>query len=183
MKAQRYSLPARLIHWTMAVGVAFMWACGFVMTTLVADDSPLEEALYDLHISVGVTLLALLAVRVAVRFANPPPPLPDAIHGVERLGAHLGHAALYVLPAAAMALGWVEVDLGGHGVAWFGIELPSLLAEADDAAGELAETLHKWVAYSMLGVAVVHVAAVAKHRWIDENDVLHRMTLGRRGAE
>ena len=40
-----------------------------------------------------------------------------------------------------------------------------------------------WLAYAMLGVAAVHVAAVAKHRWIDRHDVLRRMTFGRRGDD
>ena len=35
--------------------------------------------------------------------------------------------------------------------------------------------LHKWIAYTMLALAVVHVAAVVKHR-IEGHDVLGRMT-------
>ena len=41
-------------------------------------------------------------------------------------------------------------------------------------------TLHMWLAYMMLALAIVHVAAVAKHRWIDGHDVLYRMTSGPR---
>ena len=37
-------------------------------------------------------------------------------------------------------------------------------------------TLHMWLAYAMLGLAMVHVAAVVKHRWIDGHDVMYRMT-------
>ena len=53
MTEERYHVSARLIHWIMAVGFVFMWGCGYAMTTLVAEDSPLEEFLFDLHISVG----------------------------------------------------------------------------------------------------------------------------------
>ena len=63
---ERYHLAARLMHWIMAAGFVFMWGCGYAMTTLVEDDSSLEELLFDLHISVGVTLLALLAARIAI---------------------------------------------------------------------------------------------------------------------
>ena len=69
------------------------------MTTLVEDDQPLEEFLFDLHISIGVTLLALLVARIAIRMMHRPPSLPDAIRGVERTAAHLGHVAFYALPA------------------------------------------------------------------------------------
>ncbi|MCY4470689.1 MAG: cytochrome b/b6 domain-containing protein, partial [Thiotrichales bacterium] len=71
MTDEKYHLATRLIHWIMAVGFVFMWGCGYAMTTLVVEDSPLEEFLFDLHISVGVTLLALLAVRIAVRLVHP----------------------------------------------------------------------------------------------------------------
>ena len=182
----RYSLAARAIHWVMAAGFAFMWACGYAMTTLVAEDSPLEELLFGLHISTGVTLLALLAARIGVRLARPPPPLPAAIRPLERTGARLGHAALYALPAAVIAVGWFEVDAGGHGASWFGVDMPKVFPTMETLGGYevegTAETVHRWLAYTMLGVAAVHVAAVAKHRWIDRHDVLRRMTFGGPGC-
>ena len=44
---------ARLIHRVMALGFVFMRGCGYAMTTLAAEDSPLEKFLFDLRISVG----------------------------------------------------------------------------------------------------------------------------------
>ena len=184
MTEEKYHLAARLIHWFMALGFAFMWGCGYAMTTFVEEDSALQELLFGLHISTGVMLLFLLVLRIAIRFAHSPPPLPEAIPRIERIGAHLGHAALYLLPAAVIGMGWAEVDFGGHGVAWFGVAMPKVFPTMDTRAGfdleELTATLHRWLAYTMLGVAAVHVAAVAKHRWIDHHDVLRRMTFGHR---
>lgn len=60
-----------------------MWGCGYTMTTWVEEDSALEEILFDLHISVGVTLLFFLALRIAVRLVYAPPPLPDTIRRIE----------------------------------------------------------------------------------------------------
>ena len=178
----RYSLAARLMHWIMAVCFVFMWICGFVMTTLVEDDSPTEELLFSLHISMGVTLIVLLVLRIGIRFARRPPPLPVEIRGIERVGAHVGHALLYALPMTVMAVGWAEVDLGGHGVEWFGITMPQLFPTVTDSDGgpaELAELLHMWLAYTLLAIAILHVAAAAKHRWWDRHDVIYRMSLGR----
>ena len=171
----KYSLPARLIHWIMASGFIFMWGCGYTMTTLVEEDSRLEETLFDLHISTGVTLLALLILRVAVRLAYAPPPLPDAIPRVERIGSHIGHAALYVLPVAVIGFGWAEVDVGGHQVQWFGFPIAKIFPTLE-AWEALTETVHRWLAYTLLAVAGVHVGAVAKHRWQDQHDILYRMT-------
>ena len=184
MSEDRYHFVARVIHWIMALGFIFMWCCGYAMTTLVEDDSALEELLYELHISTGVTLLFLLIARIAARLIYSVPPLPEVISRIERLGAHFGHAALYVLPLVVITIGWAEVDFGGHEVTWFGLALPDLLPTVETwrgfDVGDVTELLHMWLAYTMLGVAVVHVAAVVKHRWFDRHDVLHRMTFGKK---
>ncbi len=175
---ERYHVSARLIHWIMAVGFVFMWGCGYTMTTLVEEDSPLEEFLFDLHISVGVTLLVLLLVRIANRLAYPPPVLPASIRGLERTAAHLGHAALYALPALVIAAGWAETNFGGHTVQWFGVEMPGIFPETGEELQDLSADVHMWLAYGMLAVALGHVAAAFKHRWIDGHDVIRRMTFG-----
>ncbi|MCY4547228.1 MAG: cytochrome b [Defluviicoccus sp.] len=178
MTDEKYHLSARLMHWIMAVGFVFMWGCGYAMTTLVAEDSPLEEFLFDLHISVGVTLLALFVLRIAIRLVHRPPPLPDSIRGLERTAAHLGHAALYALPALVIAAGWAETNFGGHTVQWFGIAMPTVFPETGEALQDLSQDVHMWLAYGMLAVAAGHVAAAFKHRWLDGHDVIRRMTIG-----
>ena len=178
MTEERYHLTARLMHWIMALGFVFMWGCGWAMTSLVEEDSPLQELLFDLHISVGVTLLALLALRIAIRLAHRPPPLPATIRGMERKAAHLGHAALYALPALVIAAGWAETNFGGHAVQWFGVGMPRVFPETGEGVQELAEDAHRFLAYGMLAVAAGHVAAAFKHRWFDGHDVIRRMTFG-----
>ncbi len=153
-----------------------MWICGYSMTELVEDDSALQEFLFDLHISVGVTLLVLLIVRITFRIVIAPPPMPSLIQGWERIGAHLGHAALYILPALVITAGWVETNFGGHTVKWFGMGMPAIFPEVDEFWQDLSQEVHMILAYTMLVMAVVHVAAAYKHRWIDGHDVLYRMT-------
>lgn len=174
---EKYHLATRLIHWIMAAGFAFMWGCGYIMTTFVEDDSPLEEFLFDLHISVGVTLLALLVLRIAVRLAITPPALPESIRGMERTAVHLGHAALYALPALVIAAGWAETNFGGHAVQWFGVDMPGVFPETGEDLQDLSEDMHMWLAYTMLAVAIGHVAAAFKHRWVDGHDVIRRMAI------
>ena len=178
MVEDRYHLAARMMRSLMALGFVFIWACGYAMTTLVEEDSPLEEFLFDLHISVGVTLLALLVARIAIRLIHKPPALPDSTHGLERKAAHLGHAALYALPALVIAAGWPETNFGGHGVQWFGVEMPRIFPETGEALQDLSEDVHMWLAYGMLAVAAGHVVAAFKHRWLDAHDVIRRMTFG-----
>ena len=176
-----YSPAASWLHWTMAIGFACMWALGCTMATSVEEDSPLEEWLYDLHVSLGVTLLALLALRVFVRWWQVPPPLPSELSRFERRAAHARHIALYLFPAAIIARGWLETDPSGHTVHWFGVELakplPTLKGRFAEQLAEAAELLHKWLAYAMLAVAIGHALAAVKHR-IGGHDAIHRMRLG-----
>ena len=183
-KPSKYHLAARWLHWVMATAFVFMWLCGFSMANVVEDDSVIEEVLFFLHISVGVTLFFALVARVAIRFIYKPPPLPEAIPKLDRIGAHLGHAALYALPFLVILIGWAEVDMGGHQVQWFGINVPKIFPTIEMLGNveveEVTETLHRWLAYTMLGVACVHLAAVIKHRWFDKHDILVRMTINPR---
>lgn len=176
---ERYSFSARVLHWLMAAGFLFMWVCGYAMTTLVADDSALEEMLFFLHISTGVTLLFLFCLRVVVRITSSVPAPLEALTGWEKTLSHLGHLALYALPFAIIFIGWAESDFGGHGVTFFGLSMPKLFPTMETLWGINLETttanIHKWLAYTMLVVVVAHIAAVVKHR-VEGHDVLHRMT-------
>lgn len=180
----RYSFAARVIHWLMAMAFLFMWGCGYSMTSIVEDDSSLQELLFGLHISTGVTLIFLLFLRIVIRFTGKIPPLPVGLTNWEKIGSHLGHFALYALPMVIIFIGWAETDFGGHGVEWFGVAMPKFFPTMEILWGfnleETTATLHMWFAYTMLVVAVIHVAAVVKHRWFDGHDVLNRMSFGSR---
>ena len=93
------------------------------------------------------------AARIAIRLAYRPLPLPDAIRGMERTAAHLGHAALYALPALVIAVGWAETNFGGHTVQWFGVGMPRVFPETGEALQDLSADLHKRLARTMPAVA------------------------------
>ncbi|GLO72624.1 hypothetical protein MACH17_41410 [Phaeobacter inhibens] len=88
---EQYAKAIRFLHWLMALGFLFMWVSGYTMTSLVQDDSAIEEILFGLHISTGVTLLGLLLLRLMVRITTVAPPLPDGLAPWERIGSRLGH--------------------------------------------------------------------------------------------
>ena len=105
---------------------------------------------------------------------------PEETANWERAASHLGHLGLYVLPAIVILIGWAEVDFGGHGVEWFGYVMPKIFPTMETLLGfdveSLASLLHEWLAYALLALAAVHVAAVIKHRR-DGHEVMHRMSM------
>src|SRR3954469_23848824 len=91
----RYSPAQKWLHWSMAVLILGMIAIGLTMTNL--GDGPLKDRLYELHKSIGLTVLALALVRIAVRRRRGAPPLEPGVPAWQRFAAHASHYALYGL--------------------------------------------------------------------------------------
>ncbi|WP_375551375.1 cytochrome b [Rhodophyticola porphyridii] len=179
----RYHLVIRWLHWLMAACFVFMWVSGYTMRNLMPHDSPTQEYIYDLHKSVGVTLIVLLVARLCARVLTRLPELPNRLPTAERRAAKAGHWTLYVLIALGVTTGWALTDFGGHGVVWFDVPMPQVFPIREQLFGitldPLTSSIHAWLVYGLLALVVVHVAAVVKHRLKDRIDLLPRIALGR----
>jgi cytochrome b561 len=177
----RYHVLVRWSHWLMAVCFVFMWASGYWMRNQMASDSAVQEYLYDLHKSVGVTLVALLALRLCAPWLSQVPELPPAIHMGERRLAKAGHLGLYALIGLGLVTGWALTDFGGHGVTWFGMVMPQVFPIRKQLFGvtldPLASTVHAWITYGLLALVVIHVLAVVKHWRKDRVNLLARIAV------
>jgi cytochrome b561 len=109
-QATRYARAARLLHWLMAIGFALMWLTGVLVTNIEGvpffTENDRQGAIRDLHKSIGLTLLALLVLRLGLRLVYPPPRLPGAIPAKEQHHAHFGHIAIYAVIVAACVTGY-----------------------------------------------------------------------------
>ena len=174
-----YTATAKLIHWLMATLLFGLLALGFYMTDL--PFSPQKLQLYSWHKWAGVTVFLLLIFRLLWRLKNPPPPLPESMPKATQWVAHAGHFALYALMAAIPLSGWLMSSAKGFQTVWFGVlPLPDLLAK-DKALGNLLETVHFVLNYTLIAVLLGHVGAALKHHFIDRDDVLIRMLPRRKG--
>ena len=137
--------------------------------------APSREWLYTLHKSVGITILMLVAVRLAWRAWHPAPLLPDRIARWERQMAHASHWLLYAILIGMPISGYVLSATGAVGVPYFGLfKLPAL--PRDQAVNEAARWLHaavgQWLVYALI---VLHVFATAWHAAVRRDGVLDRM--------
>jgi cytochrome b561 len=94
--------------------------------------------------------------------------------------AKFGHGALYTLMVVVPCMGYSMSSsyTQSDGVYFFGVNLPELLPK-NDARFEVFQALHKYLAYTLASVIVIHVIGALKHRFFDKdprNDVLSRMT-------
>jgi cytochrome b561 len=108
MMIPAYTLTARVLHWITAVLVLAMIPLGVVIANEWGGSA--QNALYDLHRSIGVTIIPLVILRIIYRWTHPPLPLPADIVAMQRLAAHATHWGLYVLLIVQPFIGWIATS-------------------------------------------------------------------------
>jgi cytochrome b561 len=172
----RYTGPAIGLHWVMALLIAGAFCVGLYMEDLPL--SPTKLKLFNYHKWTGITILALAALRLLWRLIHNPPALPPMPAWQSR-AAHIGHGALYLLFFAVPLAGWAYSSASGFPVVVFGVlPLPDFVSPDRELAKALVE-VHGNLAWLLAIIVGVHVAAVAKHSFIDRDDLLSRMRPGR----
>jgi len=174
--APRYTTPAVVLHWLLALMILGSLTMGLYMTGL--PFSPARLRLYNWHKWAGVTVLALSALRLLWRLTHrPPPPVP--MPAWQEKASHLTHACLYMLFFAVPLAGWAYTSAAGFPIVLFGVlPLPDFVA-VDRELSEQLKPLHHWLAYALAAVVALHVAGALKHHLIDRDALLSRMRLGR----
>ncbi len=145
---------------------------------------------FQLHKSVGITILLLVLLRIVWRFHRRPPPLNAT--GWERVLAVIIHGAFYALLFALPLSGWLIVSTSKIAVPTllYGMvpwpHLPGFgtMAEAARAAWhDVAEFVHVNLIDVLYGLVALHLAGALKHHLIDRDGELARMIpSGRIGA-
>lgn len=144
---------------------------------------------FQLHKSLGLSVLALSLVRLIWRLLHPAPAPPPTMAPWERRAAQATHAALYLLMLALPFSGWLYVSTQWRGdqalnlpTLWFGwFEVPHLFgldelaAEQRRAWAALGLQAHEFLAWSMAILLGLHVAAALKHHFVNRDQVLARM--------
>ncbi|WP_457420362.1 cytochrome b [Roseateles sp. P5_E7] len=174
--ATRYTPVAVVLHWLMALAIIGSFCVGLYMADLPFSLTRLK--LYNWHKWAGVTILALAAVRLLWRLTHRPPadlPMP----AWQAFAAHATHNLLYVAFFAVPLLGWAYSSAAGFPIVWFGVlPLPDFVPK-DKALADTLKELHKFAAYGLALLVLAHVAGALKHRFIDRDGLLARMSLRR----
>jgi cytochrome b561 len=173
----RYSTTAIALHWLMALALIGLLGVGTWMTGL--KTSPDKIAIYNLHKAIGLTVLALAALRLILRVLRRPPPLP-AMPAWQAWSARIGHGSLYALMFAMPITGWLQNSAAGFPLTWFGLFKVPALVPRDSADFRFWQSMHEWLAWALMILIAVHVAAAFKHHFIDRDGLLRRMLPARR---
>lgn len=168
-----YTRVAKSLHWLMAVLLIGLLSLGFYMADLPLSPDKLQ--LYSWHKWAGVTVFALVWLRLLWRLTHRPPAYPDSMSVALQRLAHAGHWALYGLMIAIPLTGWLMSSAKGFQTVWWGIwPIPDVLAK-DKELGHTLQEVHEALNWLLVLMISGHVAAALKHHWIDRDDVLTRM--------
>ncbi len=170
----RYSATAQLLHWVMAALLFATVAIAWVMLAMPRT-APTREDVYTLHKSIGLTLLALVALRLAWRASHPAPPLPEHHAGWERAAATVSHWMLYVVMIGMPISGYLVSAGGGNAITYFGwFTVPGIPKNL--AVREAADWVHvavgQWLLYALVGL---HLVATIWHVAVKRDGLLDRM--------
>jgi cytochrome b561 len=169
---------ARAFHWTMAIAIIGMIAYGYWMNHW----SPrTDRFLYrSIHADIGYVVLLLTALRLMWRAINPTPAMPADLPGWQRVLAHVTHGALYLFTLVVALLGWAQA--GAHKpdyASFFGLFRVPQFTTQDPMTAATYEGRHITMAYVLLALIGLHVAAALYHQFVKRDRVLMRMISGR----
>jgi cytochrome b561 len=169
-----FTLPARVLHWLMALLILAMLFIGIGM---VASVSERHAWLLRIHKPLGIAILILAVVRLAVRLRHPPPALPADLPVLQKLAAHASHWLLYLLMLAMPLIGWAMLSAGGYPVMLSeSLRLPPIFPTSSTAFAILRH-LHAWLAMLLFLTFLAHMAAALYHGLIRRDGVLASMTI------
>lgn len=182
--SERYSSVAITLHWVIAIAIIGMIFGGWYMSDL-PDGASGQYFLYQMHKSVGITILLLSVARLIWRGMNPAPALPADMNGLEKTASHMVHLGFYGLMIALPLTGWlyssVSVKLDVPTVLYGMIswpDVPFVDGLKTETASGAVNFIHSKLAWVALALLALHVAGAIKHEFSAEEGVLKRMIPG-----
>ena len=189
-----YTKTAKVLHWLIAIGIFGMFALGWFMSEL-PKEAPKQMAYdlfnlgiytwnlteeisprtfyFNLHKSIGVTIFALILIRILWRITHRPPILLASYRAWESKLASGAHHLLYLLMVALPVSGVIMATYSKYGIKWFGI--PFIKGLDNNPMRELFKDVHEIIGLIILLVIIVHILGALKHKFIDKDETLKRM--------
>lgn len=181
MANNRYSTVAIVLHWVIAGLILFNLYLALQFDGL---RGLAKFNAFQLHKSVGLTVLMLSLARLAWRLTHRPPPLPAEMPAWAKFGAHAAHWLLYGLMIGIPLTGWVVVSASPTNlptVIFKTIPWPHLGFIHDLAMPvrrsleDQVEQVHMLLGFGMGFLIILHVAAALKHQFLNRDEVLGHM--------
>ncbi|AWB34511.1 TauD/TfdA family dioxygenase [Orrella marina] len=178
MNTRKYPLAGRILHWIVAILVLGLASTGLWMVSRAGADlwDDLTNSLYAWHKAMGFAVLLLMLIRVLVKlFCAQPGPVASLSPATRKIAASV-HGLLYLLLLVIPLMGWAGVTafpaLGINA----NLSLPAMPGiSTDQALAKQFFEIHSTLAFVLIGLTALHIAAALRHWLINKDEVLDRM--------
>ncbi|KLV10656.1 MULTISPECIES: cytochrome b [Photobacterium] len=169
---QVYDPLTVIIHWLTAIVVIGLFAVGFWMVDLNYYSKWYQTAPFW-HKSVGICLAIVTVFRLLWKLLAKSPVIEGARW--EIVSAKIAHFLLYLMMFGIFMSGYLISTEDGRAIDvfnWFSVPaMGELFPDQSDIAGEI----HEYLAYGLIGLAVIHALAALKHHFINKDNTLKKM--------
>jgi cytochrome b561 len=173
----RYHPLLVTLHWLLALLIVGALLLGYFVLAAMPNTDPHKIGILLVHMSVGMLILALMAVRFIIRVRTSHPPAATTGHPLLDRIAPIAHYGFYVLILLMVASGYATAILAGLNRSVFqdsGDPLPP------DFAAYPSFVAHGTLATILAGFIILHVLAAFFHHFVLKDGLLRRMWFGRR---
>ncbi|WP_234497852.1 cytochrome b [Vibrio maritimus] len=171
-EVKNYNPIARALHWISAIVVIGMFAVGLWMVDLTYYSEWYKTAPHW-HRSIGILLAGLTIFRLVWKHVTAAPKVEG--NQFEKVGAKVGHIAMYVALIVIFVSGYLISTSDGRGIEvfdWFTVPgLGEFFPNQSDIAGEV----HFYAAWFVILAAGGHALAALKHHFINKDNTLRKM--------
>jgi cytochrome b561 len=171
--AARFTLPSRLLHWTMAPMVITQLLIGVTMIAALSY----YPLLLAIHRPLGVAILVFAVVRLANRLTHRPPPFLATMSRAERRIATWSEYLLYALLLLQPLTGWAMLSAARFPITlWGPVRLPGIAPHDIDLFGVLRQC-HSVFAFLLFATFTAHMCAVLFHTLVLRDRLIDRMAV------
>ena len=187
--AEDYGSIAKWLHWSTAVLFLGSYISVYYRHWFTEKETPENWIALQLHLSIGVTIAVIVALRIIWRLSNRVPDLEPGTK-LEHLAAHVGHLALYAIMVIMPVTGYIGTGVNTEYFFLFDIpkfeDTQLFTTLVSDRLGmtfkefeKLVDFIHKdimgaWVVWLLI---LGHVSAALYHQFVKKDRTLYKMTI------
>ena len=168
------------VHWLTLLLLIAVYAL-IELREMYPKGSDPRELMKQWHFMLGLTVFALVLVRLSLHLRWHAPPITPQPPAWQRLMGTAMHVVLYAFLIVMPLLGWLTLSAKGKVIPFFGLELPALIGLDKPLAGNLQE-IHAFIGTAGYYLIGLHAAAALFHHYFMRDNTLLRI-LPRRTRE
>ncbi|WP_299494380.1 cytochrome b/b6 domain-containing protein [uncultured Shewanella sp.] len=169
-KPQQYDFWTKLFHWLMACIIIYTMLAGFSLH-IIKEDTPLWHFISQLNISLAFVSSLIFIPRWIWSFFRTEPQ-QVSLPTIQKSVANMVHSLMYFLMFFVYITGFFMLT---KPVTLFAkIQYTNPFIEHNNIC-ELFFLLHRFSCYLLFFMVIIHILAVVKHQYINQNKILNKM--------